>query len=479
MTLDESPAVAAALGGKVPGHLITASDWNQVVEMLGLFGQTLIAQRSAVSDLEAAVEALEARVAPLEGLPETVSALEPLLDNYLVNISTSAADFLVGEMALITISVTALDGSLVTPAPWVDVFATWGRLRAAPGFNARANAEENALSVQVNAQGIAQVQLRSQYTKGFTATDETSFSTLLQSQVGATQQSIKQTFMLAATPEDAPVKAAMKTLHGAYSANTGTQRYLDGYVGAYTSGRFGFEGITRRRGEWEDYRTTVLAFAKPDADPVSPDPARGTASIQVNFREWVPVWADDFWGDLVELGPVFDGALQLEFDKDDIVGGAIGTLHTMNLGAGLIGGKRNTLAFEKAVAKVNPGADPVRQQAKALLGGAVKTQLNSGAAAGTEIALGYAAQAGASHAAVRQAQAATAQATQAQAVKAAVDTLEGRMKAAEETGRTINQSLTRIGDGVSSINVVEVADLGSRLQRINADLSTLAGRITR
>ena len=34
MTLDEAPLFAQALGNKAPGHLITASDWNRVMEML-------------------------------------------------------------------------------------------------------------------------------------------------------------------------------------------------------------------------------------------------------------------------------------------------------------------------------------------------------------------------------------------------------------------------------------------------------------
>jgi len=483
MNLNDTPAIAAALGGRLPGHLIQAVDWNSVAEMLALFGTTLIDLGGRVTTLEANVATLTTTVAALETVPERLATLEdnvgPLLQNYLVKISTSAASNVVGEVAEITISVLALDGSVVVgDPPWVDLFATWGRLRASPGFTVRANAQENALSVQVNAEGIAKVQLRADSTRGFEANDELQFSNMLQSQVG--NKSMRQIITEAATPQEEAVKGAFAQIHKGYNSNQVTQRYLDSYVGQYavqyTGNKIGM-GRGPNFGSFEDHRATVLAFAKPDADPRSPDPARGVASIQIDFREWISHWVGDFFGDLVEVTPQFDNLLLQEFTKDDIVQGAIHGLDLFNQKTGMLGQTRNTLGMQFALSKVNPNGDPVREQAKSLIDGAMKVQLAAGAGGGTEIALGYAAQAQASNAANKQAQVALAQATQAQAMKAAVDVLEGRMKASEETGRTITDSLTRIGDGVNKINVVEVADLGTRLQKINADISVLAGKI--
>jgi hypothetical protein len=479
MNLNDTPAIAAALGGRQPGHLIQAADWNSVAEMLALFGTTLIDLGGRVTALEADVATLNTAVAALETVPERLATLEdnvgPLLENYLVKISTAAPNHLVGEVAEITISVLALDGSLITgDLPWVDVFATWGRLRAAPGFNVRANAQENALSVQVNAQGIARVQLRADATRGFEASDEQQFSNLLQTQVG--NKTMRQIFSEAPSPQDQTVKGAFAQIHTAYHGNQTTQRYLDGYVGQYTGGRVTLDRLPRL-GTWEDHRTTVMAFAKPDADPRSPDPARGVASIQIEFREWISHWAGDFFGELADVTPQFDLVLEQQFEREEIVIGAIRELDLINKKTGPLGHIRHTLGMQVALSKINPGGDLVRQQAKDLIDGAMKAQLAAGAGGGTDMALGYAAQAQASNEASRQAQAASAQATQAQAMKAAVDVLEGRMKAAEETGRTITDSLTRIGDGVNKINVVEVADLGTRLQKINADISLLAGKI--
>lgn len=479
MNLNDTPAIATALGGRQPGHLIQAVDWNSVTEMLALFGTTLIDLGGRVTTLEANVATLTTAVAALETVPERLATLEdnvgPLLENYLVKISTSAASNVVGEMAEITISVLALDGSVVAgDPPWVDLFATWGRLRASPGFTVRANAQENALSVQVNAQGIARVQLRADSTQGFEANDELQFSNMLQSQVG--NKSMRQIIFEAPTPQEAAVKGVFAQIHTAYNSSQTTQRYLDGYAGQYAGGKFTLDRLPRS-GSWEDHRTTVLAFAKPDADPRSPDPARGVASIQIDFREWITHWTGDFFDHFDDLTLPFDNLLQQQFAKDDIVQGTILGLDAFNQKTGPLGHTRNTLGMQFALSKINPGGDLVREQAKSLIDGAMKVQLAAGAGGGTDMALGYAAQAQASNTAGKQAQVALAQATQAQSMKAAVDVLEGRMKASEETGRTITDSLTRIGDGVNKINVVEVADLGTRLQKINADISVLAGKI--
>ena len=41
---------------------------------------------------------------------------------------------------------------------------------------------------------------------------------------------------------------------------------------------------------WKHYRTVVVALAKDDSDPTTPDSSKGSASIQVQFRDWVGPW---------------------------------------------------------------------------------------------------------------------------------------------------------------------------------------------
>lgn len=489
MNLEEAIALttatqSGALGKKQPGQLIQAGDWNTLVEILAAYGLKLKELDASVAQLGTDLGALQAKVAPLDPLPAAVADLTaktaPLLQNYLVEISANDGDYLVGESAEITVRVRALDGQTLTGAlPWVDFFATWGRLRPAPGFVAREDAEENALSVQVNPQGIARVLLRSQHTKGIAATDEAQFAKTIQAQVGTTGRTVKQIVQQAASPGDSQVRQAYKMVHASYAASPSQQQFLDGYIGNYTGGIYW--GGWRPRGEWEDYRATVIAFAKPDADPLSPDPARGVATIQINFREWIPNWVGDFWGDLVEIQTGFDQFFLANLGKNTLLDDTLIHLDQTNKDAGLLAKIRNTRAMHESIVKINPGSDPDVRQTKDLLEGAMQMQLSAGigTAGGSDVARSYATQAKVTQEAGRQAQAARTDAGAVKTVKAAVDVLEGKMQASETTAREIKDGLARIGDGVNKINVVEVADLGTRLQKISTDLSAINLRLPR
>ena len=124
------------------------------------------------------------------GLPALVQKIDaetaPLRQNYLLKVSTAQENYLVGQAAELVFTATTLDGKpLPDPKPWLDVVATWGRLRAAPGFVVRENAEENALAVQFNNAGQVRLQLRSQFTRGLTPSAEGSFAGVLQAQAGS------------------------------------------------------------------------------------------------------------------------------------------------------------------------------------------------------------------------------------------------------------------------------------------------------
>ena len=90
----------------------------------------------------------------------------------------------IGELCELTAKVTDLRGNpLSAPYPWVDFVAAWGRLRSKGGFVTRPGAGDNSLSVQVNAQGIAQVLLRAEHSEGFAEAEEeqTEFDVVLTS----------------------------------------------------------------------------------------------------------------------------------------------------------------------------------------------------------------------------------------------------------------------------------------------------------
>ena len=485
MTLEEARDLAATLAPKSPGHLITAADWNSLVSVLVDYGGALADLPARMAVAEAAIAALGVRVDALDGVAARLQRLEeqtaPLRENYRLSVQTTAENFLVGQVAEIVFRATALDGSaLPAPMPWLDIVATWGRLRAAPGFTVRENAEENAISVQFNNAGEVRVQLRSQFTKGFTPASEGAFANALTAQTSLAGTSVQQALATSASPQDPQAKLAFKALSLTYDASPTVRQYADGYIGQATGGKFQpgkFTGIVKL-GEWENYRATVMAFAKPDASALTADPTRGIATVQVTFREWIAHWSDDYIQEIEPVLPNWRDFLEQHRDRKDILTRAVTELDKRAKAEGALGHIRNLKAFDKAAGLINPGADATLAQAKELLQGAAQIQLGVGGA-DAQAAIGYAQQGQATQQAGLDARAAQATAQDAAGAKAAVLVLEGRVKAAEQTGKEISAGLKNIGDGVNKINVAEVADLGGRLNKINLGLAELATRIPR
>ena len=170
------------------------------------------------------------------------------------------------------------------------------------GFNSRAGSGDNSISVQVNAQGIARVQLRAEHSEGFSETEEAQVSAVMQMQVPNANMTVAQSFMTAATPSDAPAKSAYKVLAQEYERqdSIALRAYADTYhvrTPEYTLSPI----LPNFWTQWRDYRATVIALAKPDADPTTPDGARGAGSIQVTFRDWLWPWTLDYLDDFKPL----------------------------------------------------------------------------------------------------------------------------------------------------------------------------------
>ncbi len=479
MTIETARAAAIALGPKSPGHLITSSDWNSLVAVLTEYGDALLALRGEVDAAETAIDALTTRVDALDtrvdGVESAVQAIDvetaELRRQFLLKASTTSETVLVGQSAEIVFKATALDGSaLAAPFPWLDVFTSWGRLSAAPGFNVRDNAEENALAIQFNAQGEARVRLRSHFARGVTVQQESAFQNAMQAQT-ASGQTVLQVLGAAASPQEPAAKAAFKVVHTSYDASANVQHYADRYVKQYAG------SVYQRMptGEWETYRATVMAFAKPDPTATTADPTRGVASVQVTFREWISNWSDDYVQtlelDLLDWNQYFVQNL----NRADLLPHAAQQMQLKAPGGGLKF-KRSVLAFEKAADLINPAGDVKAVQSKLLLKGAAQAQIASGGDDALA-AKSYAQQAQATESVGQMARSAQANATDAVSTKQAVLLLEGRVKAAEAAGKEISAGLKNIGDGVNKINVGEVADLGNRLNTISLSLDQLRQRL--
>jgi len=346
MSFETAMSALGALGGKGPGELILADDWNTLVTQVQAMGQALSDGLQAldtrlqgvidgeIADLQSQlggltdrVDALEThvgapgstdsatltgRVAALEGLSATVDALEatvePLTEQYLVNLSTGDSSYLLGEVAEITAQVRRLDGSIPGNHPWVDVVCTWGTLTAAPGFSALPGATGRSIAVRCDSQGIARVRVRSEQGAGLSQDEEDQLGLFFATQIGS---SVKDE-ILAASSSNAPrATPAYQEAARVYDAETAPAvgKLVDGYYGGQTWG--GGWGVgygagwgsgtgwgygtpwgqpTHPSPEWQEYRSTLIAIAKNDSDPTTPDSGRGMSSIQIRFRDWVGPW---------------------------------------------------------------------------------------------------------------------------------------------------------------------------------------------
>ena len=288
---------ASRFGGRRPGQLIRAEDWNDLVDALdelqtGLEG-ALTTLETEVDGVRAAVEATEAKVGDLtttvDALQASVGDLDAIAKaHYRVNLSASRASYAVGEEAVVTAQLRSLTNQPLTfpgsDRPLVDFVTVWGHFKPAPGFPASEAAGARAVSVRVDANGVARVLLRDDMGAELGDDAHESMSTALKTQVGGVAAA--QAIMQASTPQEAQQTGVFGILGDAYDVKTaGIVQYVDHYYAGYGGKVAG--GLIQWGGSWEDHRAVVLAFARTDADPLTPDPARGVASIQLTFRDWI------------------------------------------------------------------------------------------------------------------------------------------------------------------------------------------------
>lgn len=296
-------ALADRLGGKNPGELIRAQDWNDLIGAIETLEASLTANLEAVSArvetglAEAAqrAAALEARVAAVEALAE------PLQQFRRVSLRTGQELYALGQSAQLVATVTDFRGSaldLADPAarPWVEFVATGGQLRPDPAFNSVGSEGDRAISVQVDARGEARVFLVAEAGAAeSTGPGRTSVAELLETRLTATNQTLVQSLLEANTPLEAKLSGALRAVSIAYDqpAAVETRRYLDtSFHAAATQSLLPVEGEPDIRVvRWQHYRYTVLAFVKNDNQPGTAEPSQGASSIQVRFRDWIRPWA--------------------------------------------------------------------------------------------------------------------------------------------------------------------------------------------
>ncbi|MGG6242089.1 hypothetical protein ACQ4N7_26015 [Nodosilinea sp. AN01ver1] len=355
--------LADAIGNKVAGELIQSQDWNQLVNALDELVEASLIER--VTTLETTITSLGDQVTQLRtDVTALQNVVNPLIAQYYrLSLSTERVNYALGELADITVQLTDLQGNPLTlnarNRPWVDLVATWGQFRPVSGFTTRGGVGDRTISVQVDGDGLAQVQLRSDYAEGLTDDDENEMAVVLRSQPQGLTQPIAQMILQATTPQEA--SPVYPLLRSQYQQSSQIQHYLDAHYLRHPA----LSGGTIRPdlgSRWRTYRATVMAFVKPDADPTTPDPSLGVSSIQIDYRDWIGPWIVDFIQPPLEVLPLnpyierFNPMIDRDFRrsterlKDEIT--------TLVENKGLLGKQREYRIVDEALRRVQP-ATPV------------------------------------------------------------------------------------------------------------------------
>ncbi len=376
--------LADRLGGKISGELIRSNDWNNLIDHIEenekKHREDVTLLTESIATIDNRVETLHTQIESLESIVENVRTSVEILEQrfYRLTLRTERVNYALGEMALLTARLTRLNDdpleNLANSAnrPWVDFVAAWGQLKAAAGFTSRDGAVDRTISVQVNAQGEAQVLLRAEHTEGFTDEEEDEVSGTLRAILPENNnRSIAQSFLEAATPMEANLRGAFKTMSKEYDRADGisVRQYVDAYYIRNPINVVGrFSPLFRHR--WRDYRSTVMAFAKHDGNPSTPDASLGVSTIQVTFRDWISPWITlDYLQELPQLGNLYLERLKPKIDHDllgsmgrikDVVGDIIQN-------KGLVAKQRDYLALYDAAGRVSaPNSSFTPEVAKAV-----------------------------------------------------------------------------------------------------------------
>jgi hypothetical protein len=206
------------------------------------------------------------------------------------------------------------------------------------------------------------VRVRAEHAEGLPdeVDDEVASSLTTRLQVGG--KSVVASILEAKTPMEARDTGAFRTLAAEYDRRDAksVRDYVDAYYVKNAS--FVAAPIFRRPIHgWTDYRATVLAFARRDSDPLTPDQSRGVSSIQVTFRDWVaPFLHLDYLAEVGQLAGELRGTLTASIVPD--LGRSIGNLKAKvsetTRGQGLVGRQRRYLALRKAVDDIPDALGP-------------------------------------------------------------------------------------------------------------------------
>jgi len=367
-------------GGKGSGQLIRSEDWNGLIAAieqnlselsdrvdtgLGQVNDQLGGLSNAVGELQD----------DLTGFRDSVEELTR--SYYRLSLVATRQRFAIGELGEIVARVTGLRGeplelSDAARRPWVDFVTAWGQLKPVRGFVSRGGAGDRAISVRVDAEGIARVQVRAEHADGMAEDVEEEMAESLKTRL-VEEKSVARVMLEAATPMEASRSGVFEVIAREYDRPDvhHVRRYLDTYY-LWRPPIFGDGFIQPPLHRWRDYRSTILAFVKNDADPTTADPSRGVSSIQITFRDWLgPFLALDYFeklDDRVKItAELLGSGLVAVKDFDLALAGVKAHVDQTVAGQGLLARQREYRVLVKAIEQVQvaqpPGFLPVLREA--------------------------------------------------------------------------------------------------------------------
>lgn len=405
--LQDTITVLGSFTEKMQGDLIKHEEWNALVSSVKTIADELSSVYTRVDGLESFVGfeegadyTLRGRIEALEGfvgeagdtsdmdtlsgrvtkLEETdvveqaefetfmnedyndfKDSIEPLRDQYVVTLETTKENYNLGERAVLTATVKTLDGDIPPNRPWVDFITSWGKLKSFDGFTTRSGIDGHSISVRTDSSGIAKVRVSSEHQQGMSEEDEKQVEGFFDTVVQATGNTVMQTL------NDAP-NASGETAIGAYnemnkvyqrSSMQFMHRFADSYYVGIQAGHW--QGGISFGGNWKYYRSTVVAIAKEDGDPTTPNTKSAASAIQIAFKDWVGPWIDWYFEhDEPEVDGIID-VLGPRVDPDIYVtlnGFKITLEDEVQSAAGIIHQNKILNAFGKAVDQLDIPVDP-------------------------------------------------------------------------------------------------------------------------
>lgn len=309
---------------KNTGDLLRHEDWDGLIDSINSsltdVATVQAALTTSVNNLSNTVASVTTTLAMVVSAQATITnQIKSIFDNTCrLTLKTQDAKVTVGLPTIIIAKVYSLDGQAlnftdVGTRPWIDFVTPWGMFHAAPGYESVSSegAGSRSMSVQVNANGEAQVQLNAGELEDISDGDHKNLVSLLQTKPQNSTSNVSQIIMNSNNASEAKNSGAFSVVNLGYNnKNSGIRAVGDSYFAKNLSSFKANPGIMTW-GQWRDYRTTVFAFVKNDPNPTTADTSRGSASTQVIFRDWIASWIfQGYFDDITDLTNQFNDLLK-------------------------------------------------------------------------------------------------------------------------------------------------------------------------